>query len=92
MRVKSKGPSVFLSPVSRLHCAGQEKPAHVAHSVPLIQGLLARLVVQVIEVKFAKLDLEPDMYCRYDYVALFNGGEKDNSRRIGKFCGDTAPG
>ncbi|XP_069375307.1 procollagen C-endopeptidase enhancer b [Paralichthys olivaceus] len=46
----------------------------------------------VIEVKFVKLDLEPDTYCRYDYVALFNGGEKDNSRRIGKFCGDSAPG
>ncbi|XP_076581205.1 procollagen C-endopeptidase enhancer 2-like [Chaetodon auriga] len=46
----------------------------------------------VIEVKFEKLDLEPDTYCRYDYVALFNGGERDNSRRIGKFCGDRAPG
>uniref|UniRef100_A0A8C3AG36 Procollagen C-endopeptidase enhancer b n=1 Tax=Cyclopterus lumpus TaxID=8103 RepID=A0A8C3AG36_CYCLU len=44
----------------------------------------------VIEVKFMKLDLEPDTYCRYDYVALFNGGERDNSRRIGKFCGDTS--
>ncbi|XP_068164193.1 procollagen C-endopeptidase enhancer b [Antennarius striatus] len=46
----------------------------------------------VIEVKFEKLDLEPDTYCRYDYVALFNGGERDNSRRIGKFCGDRPPG
>ncbi|XP_059891707.1 procollagen C-endopeptidase enhancer 2-like [Gadus macrocephalus] len=46
----------------------------------------------VIEVKFAKLDLEPDTYCRYDYVAFFNGGERDDSRRIGKFCGDKAPG
>ncbi|KAM9335789.1 procollagen C-endopeptidase enhancer b [Symphorus nematophorus] len=46
----------------------------------------------VIEVKFVKLDLEPDTYCRYDYVALFNGGERDNSRRIGKFCGDRPPG
>ncbi|KAK7909796.1 hypothetical protein WMY93_014480 [Mugilogobius chulae] len=46
----------------------------------------------VIEVKFEKLDLEPDTYCRYDYVALFNGGETDDSRRIGKFCGDTVPG
>lgn len=50
------------------------------------------LLAQVIEVKFEKLDLEPDMYCRYDYVALFNGGERDNSRRIGKFCGDRSPG
>ncbi|XP_013880002.1 procollagen C-endopeptidase enhancer 2 [Austrofundulus limnaeus] len=46
----------------------------------------------VIEVKFEKLDLESDMYCRYDYVALFNGGETDDSRRIGKFCGDRPPG
>lgn len=41
--------------------------------------------------KFEKLDLESDLYCRYDYVALFNGGETDDSRRIGKFCGDRAP-
>ncbi|XP_076015472.1 procollagen C-endopeptidase enhancer b [Genypterus blacodes] len=46
----------------------------------------------VIEVKFEKLDLEPDTYCRYDYVALFNGGERDDSRRIGKYCGDRPPG
>nr|XP_046235897.1 procollagen C-endopeptidase enhancer b [Scatophagus argus] len=46
----------------------------------------------VIEVKFVKLDLESDTYCRYDYVALFNGGERDNSRRIGRFCGDRPPG
>ncbi|XP_051566635.1 procollagen C-endopeptidase enhancer 2-like [Myxocyprinus asiaticus] len=45
----------------------------------------------VIEVKFEKLDLESDTYCRYDYVALFNGGETDDSRSIGKFCGDSAP-
>ncbi|XP_060780574.1 procollagen C-endopeptidase enhancer b isoform X2 [Neoarius graeffei] len=45
----------------------------------------------VLEVKFEKLDLEADKYCRFDYVALFNGGETDNSRRIGKFCGDIAP-
>uniref|UniRef100_A0A667Z7Q0 Procollagen C-endopeptidase enhancer b n=1 Tax=Myripristis murdjan TaxID=586833 RepID=A0A667Z7Q0_9TELE len=46
----------------------------------------------VIEVKFVKLDLEADTYCRYDYVAFFNGGERDDSRRIGKYCGDTVPG
>ncbi|KAI7814753.1 procollagen C-endopeptidase enhancer b precursor, partial [Triplophysa rosa] len=45
----------------------------------------------VIEVKFEKLDLESDIYCRYDYVVLFNGGETDDSRRIGKFCGDSVP-
>lgn len=45
----------------------------------------------VIEVKFDKFDLESDTYCRFDYVAFFNGGEKDDSRRIGKYCGYTAP-
>ncbi|KAK2863096.1 hypothetical protein Q5P01_002629 [Channa striata] len=46
----------------------------------------------VIEVRFEKIDLEPDTYCRYDYVALFNGGESNDSRRIGIFCGDRTPG
>eukprot|EP00063_Salmo_salar_P087102 XP_014061937.1 PREDICTED: procollagen C-endopeptidase enhancer 1 [Salmo salar] len=46
----------------------------------------------VIEVKFVKLDIEADTYCRYDYVAFFNGGERDDSRRIGKYCGDRVPG
>nr|XP_015195947.1 PREDICTED: procollagen C-endopeptidase enhancer 1 [Lepisosteus oculatus] len=46
----------------------------------------------VIEVTFDKFDLEHDSYCRYDYVAFFNGGESDDSRRIGKYCGDIAPG
>ncbi|KAM6949359.1 procollagen C-endopeptidase enhancer b [Aplochiton taeniatus] len=45
----------------------------------------------IIEVKFEKLDLEPDTYCRYDYVAFFNGGERDDSRRIGKYCGNRVP-
>ncbi|XP_067290156.1 procollagen C-endopeptidase enhancer a [Pseudorasbora parva] len=45
----------------------------------------------VIEVKFDKFDLESDTYCRFDYVAFFNGGEKDDSRRIGKYCGDVSP-
>ncbi|KAL0970480.1 hypothetical protein UPYG_G00242640 [Umbra pygmaea] len=45
----------------------------------------------VIEVKFEKLNIESDMYCRYDYVAFFNGGERDDSRRIGKYCGDRVP-
>ncbi len=45
----------------------------------------------MIEVKFDKFDLESDTYCRFDYVVFFNGGEKDDSSRIGKYCGDTAP-
>ncbi|XP_048883839.1 procollagen C-endopeptidase enhancer 2-like [Brienomyrus brachyistius] len=45
----------------------------------------------LIEVKFDKFDLEADSYCRYDYVAFFNGGETDDSQRIGKFCGTEVP-
>ncbi|XP_056593129.1 procollagen C-endopeptidase enhancer a [Triplophysa dalaica] len=45
----------------------------------------------VIEMKFDKFDLESDNYCRFDYVAFYNGGEKDDSRRIGKYCGDSGP-
>uniref|UniRef100_A0A6I8NPH6 Procollagen C-endopeptidase enhancer n=1 Tax=Ornithorhynchus anatinus TaxID=9258 RepID=A0A6I8NPH6_ORNAN len=47
---------------------------------------------QVISLTFGKFDLEPDNYCRYDYVAVFNGAQSDDARRLGKFCGDTAPG
>ncbi|KAM4678275.1 procollagen C-endopeptidase enhancer 1 [Discoglossus pictus] len=46
---------------------------------------------KVIELSFGKFDLEGDSYCRYDYVAVFNGGETDNTQLIGKFCGDSAP-
>ncbi|KAM8835503.1 procollagen C-endopeptidase enhancer a [Synchiropus picturatus] len=46
---------------------------------------------KVIQVNFEKFALESDTYCRFDYVAFFNGGEKDDSRLIGRFCGDEAP-
>lgn len=46
---------------------------------------------QIIEVKFEKFDLERDNYCRYDHVLIFNGGEIDDSKRIGRFCGDSPP-
>ena len=49
------------------------------------------LVHQVIQVTFDKFVLEADVYCRFDYVAFFNGGERDDSRLIGKYCGDQAP-
>lgn len=45
----------------------------------------------VIQVKFDKFALEADTFCRFDYVAFFNGGEKDDSRLIGRYCGDQAP-
>ncbi|KAM3910115.1 procollagen C-endopeptidase enhancer 2-like [Leptodactylus fuscus] len=46
---------------------------------------------QVIELTFGKFDVEEDSYCRYDYLAVFNGGTTDNNRQIGKFCGDVPP-
>lgn len=46
---------------------------------------------QVIELTFGKFDIEEDSYCRYDYLAVFNGGMSDNNLQIGKFCGDIAP-
>ncbi|XP_034462765.1 procollagen C-endopeptidase enhancer a [Hippoglossus hippoglossus] len=45
----------------------------------------------VIQVSFDKFVLEPDTYCRFDYVAFFNGGAKDDSNLIAKYCGDQAP-
>ncbi|KAG9343522.1 hypothetical protein JZ751_013688 [Albula glossodonta] len=46
---------------------------------------------QIIELKFEKFDVERDNYCRYDHVLIFNGGEIDDAKKIGKFCGDTPP-
>ncbi|XP_073720299.1 procollagen C-endopeptidase enhancer 2b [Misgurnus anguillicaudatus] len=46
---------------------------------------------QIIELKFEKFDVERDNYCRYDYVAIFNGGEINDAKRIGKYCGDSPP-
>ncbi|KAM6155330.1 procollagen C-endopeptidase enhancer 1 [Rhynchocyon petersi] len=47
---------------------------------------------QVISLTFGKFDLEPDTYCRYDSVSVFNGAVSDDAKRLGKFCGDTVPG
>ncbi|XP_047582934.1 procollagen C-endopeptidase enhancer 2 isoform X1 [Lutra lutra] len=46
---------------------------------------------QLIELKFEKFDVERDNYCRYDFVAVFNGGEINDAKRIGKYCGDSPP-
>ncbi|XP_077480906.1 procollagen C-endopeptidase enhancer 2b isoform X2 [Stigmatopora argus] len=46
---------------------------------------------QIIEVKFEKFDVERDNYCRYDHVTIFNGGEMNDARRIGRYCGDSPP-
>ena len=46
----------------------------------------------MVELRFGKFDVEADAHCRYDYVALFDGARSDDARRLGRFCGDTAPG
>ncbi|KAK7162647.1 hypothetical protein R3I93_006858 [Phoxinus phoxinus] len=46
---------------------------------------------QIIELKFEKFDVERDSSCRYDHVTAFNGEEMNESRKIGKFCGDSPP-
>uniref|UniRef100_A0A4W3HD72 Procollagen C-endopeptidase enhancer 2b n=1 Tax=Callorhinchus milii TaxID=7868 RepID=A0A4W3HD72_CALMI len=46
---------------------------------------------QIIELKFEKFDVERDNYCRYDHVSIFNGGETNDAKRIGKYCGDSSP-
>ncbi|XP_076416354.1 procollagen C-endopeptidase enhancer 1 isoform X1 [Peromyscus maniculatus bairdii] len=46
---------------------------------------------QVIMLTFGKFDVEPDTYCRYDSVSVFNGAVSDDAKRLGKFCGDKAP-
>ncbi|XP_078393739.1 procollagen C-endopeptidase enhancer 2-like, partial [Cetorhinus maximus] len=46
---------------------------------------------EVIELKFEKFGVESDNYCRYDYVAVFNGGRSDETQQAGKFCGDQPP-
>lgn len=48
-------------------------------------------LLKLIELKFEKFDVERDNYCRYDYVAVFNGGEVNDAKRIGKYCGDSPP-
>lgn len=47
---------------------------------------------KVIELRFGKFDVERDAHCRYDYVAVFEGGATDDARRLGKFCGEETPG
>ncbi|KAA0718936.1 Procollagen C-endopeptidase enhancer 2 [Triplophysa tibetana] len=46
---------------------------------------------QIIELKFEKFDVERDSYCRYDHLAVFNGDEINETKKIGKFCGDSPP-
>ncbi|XP_065715198.1 procollagen C-endopeptidase enhancer 1 [Patagioenas fasciata] len=47
---------------------------------------------KVIELRFGKFDVERDPHCRYDYVAVFEGGTRDDARRLGRFCGEETPG
>lgn len=55
------------------------------------KGSFAIVLLQIIEVKFEKFDVERDNYCRYDHVSIFNGAEINDAKRIGKYCGDSPP-
>ncbi|KAG9351068.1 hypothetical protein JZ751_024958 [Albula glossodonta] len=80
--------SGFLAVYSAAHPHEREKdyPAGVTCSWHIVAPRN-----QIIEVKFEKFDVERDNYCRYDYVAIFNGGEINDAKRIGKYCGDSPP-
>lgn len=56
-----------------------------------ITAFLFVFLLQIIEVKFEKFDVERDNYCRYDHVSIFNGAEINDAKRIGKYCGDSPP-
>ena len=43
---------------------------------------------QVVEIKFDFLELESGPRCRYDYVAVFDGGRINGSDLLGKYCGN----
>uniref|UniRef100_UPI00358F0658 procollagen C-endopeptidase enhancer 2 n=1 Tax=Myxine glutinosa TaxID=7769 RepID=UPI00358F0658 len=45
---------------------------------------------KVIELRFDKFDLEEDLYCRYDYMSIFDG-KSDSAQRISKLCGSEVP-
>ncbi|NXQ56433.1 PCOC1 endopeptidase, partial [Anthoscopus minutus] len=57
-----------------------------------ISNPLNPLTSPVVELRFGKFDVEPDPHCRYDYVAVFEGGARDDARRLGRFCGEETPG
>nr|XP_009930359.1 PREDICTED: procollagen C-endopeptidase enhancer 2 [Opisthocomus hoazin] len=64
---------------------------HERGALEQYERCLADVPGRLIELKFEKFDVERDNYCRYDYVAVFNGGEINDAKRIGKYCGDSPP-
>ncbi|NXB71239.1 PCOC2 endopeptidase, partial [Donacobius atricapilla] len=62
-----------------------------ARTAPAVPAASPAPPAALIELKFEKFDVERDNYCRYDYVAVFNGGEINDAKRIGKYCGDSPP-
>ena len=46
----------------------------------------------VIQLDFISFDIEKSSKCTWDYVALFDGPEPDNSTFIGQYCGKSPPG
>ena len=45
---------------------------------------------KAVELKFSLFDLEYHPQCSHDYVAIYDGPDR-NSRLIGRYCGATPP-
>lgn len=72
-------------------CYKSQKNSIGGCSAMLFWHFCVVLSLKLIELKFEKFDVERDNYCRYDFVAVFNGGEVNDAQRIGKYCGDSPP-
>ncbi|KAL7990890.1 hypothetical protein Chor_014320, partial [Crotalus horridus] len=78
--------------ISDANTAGNGFVAKYSAAEPHERDFMIKMIkTKVIELKFEKFDVERDNYCRYDYVAVFNGGKINDARRIGKYCGDSPP-
>uniref|UniRef100_A0A0N5A821 Metalloendopeptidase n=1 Tax=Syphacia muris TaxID=451379 RepID=A0A0N5A821_9BILA len=41
-----------------------------------------------VQVKFLQFDFESDLNCAFDFVEVFDGWEKSDSKLLGRFCGE----
>lgn len=43
---------------------------------------------QGVEIKFMQFDLEREKNCGFDYIEIYDGKERNEERRITRFCGN----
>lgn len=79
----------IVAPKNQVRLSNSTLESKVCRGGKKIQNVC--FLLQIIEVKFEKFDVERDNYCRYDHVSIFNGAEINDARRIGKYCGDSPP-